>query len=160
MVSGSRFLFWVCFISFFMLAYLSIAYRVVAAREMTCWALVVAVADCRGASGCFWTTGVAGGVAGGGAGGSQWSQWNGPGGGASLVSSACGNSLFCQNPAIFLPFLAEIAFSCASSTASLRSHGGERRVCGRGCASTLIEALLNPKSCAAMHKRDKILPFQ
>ena len=56
MVSGSRFLFWVCFISFFMLAYLSIAYRVVAAREMTCWALVVAVADFRGASACFWTT--------------------------------------------------------------------------------------------------------
>ena len=151
---------WAHLASSFVFVCFSVAYGVVAAWEMTCCALVVAVADCRGASGCFWTTGVAGGVAGGGAGGSQWSQWNVPGGGASLVSSACGNSLFCQNPAIFLPFLAEIAFSCASSTASLRSHGGERRVCGRGCASTLIEALLNPKSCAARHKRDKILPFQ
>ena len=56
LVSGSRFLFWVRFISFFMLAYLAIAYRLVATSKMACWALVVAVADFRGASACFWTT--------------------------------------------------------------------------------------------------------
>ena len=44
------------FISPFVLAYLAIAYRLVATSKMACWALVVAVADFRGASACFWTT--------------------------------------------------------------------------------------------------------
>ena len=79
---------------------------------------------------------------------------------ATLVSSACGNSFFCQNPAIFLPFLSENSCSCASSTASLRSRRGRRRISGRGCAVALIEALMKPKSGAAVQKRDKILPFQ
>ena len=79
---------------------------------------------------------------------------------ATLVSSACGNSFFCQNPAIFLPFLTENSCSCASSTASLRPRRGRRRISGRGCAVALIEALMKPKSCAAVQKRDKILPFQ
>ena len=43
-------------ISSFVLAYLAIAYRLVATSKMACWALVVAVADFRGASACFWTT--------------------------------------------------------------------------------------------------------
>ena len=57
LVSGPRFLFWCIYmISSFVLAYLAIAYRLGATSKMACWALVVAVADFRGASACFWTT--------------------------------------------------------------------------------------------------------
>ena len=39
----------------FVLAYLPIAYRLVATREMARWALWVAATDCRGAAACFWS---------------------------------------------------------------------------------------------------------
>ena len=97
---------WAHLASSFVFVCFAIAYGVVAAWEMTCCALVVAVADCRGASGCFWTTGVAGGVAGGGAGGSQW-QGKQEGGGCQPAQALAGAALSSVTErAVFCPVCA------------------------------------------------------
>ena len=85
-MSGSRFLFWVQLISFFVLLCQHRNYiqgGCYLAHDLL--GLVVAVTDCRGAFACFWSTEVARGVAGGGAGGWHCIQWSGNG----LEGSCC-----------------------------------------------------------------------
>ena len=86
LVSGSRFLFWVQLISFFVLLCQHRNYiqgGCYLAHDLL--GLVVAVTDCRGAFACFWSTEVAGGVAGGGAGGWHCIQWRGGWAGGELL---------------------------------------------------------------------------